>query len=121
MIIYNNGFDLNVPKKLLLIVLKHLYEIMISESRKGVFLYLDDLPLYLDYIPDLYAVDTTVHYSSRYISGVYFKLNEDMKQIHKWCSKNDTKLKSMLIGSCRTLQTVDTHIAILPFFMIILY
>ena len=86
-------------------------------------LYINDLPLCLGYsIPDLYVDDTTVHYSSRYVSEVNFKLNEDMKQIHKWCwydmiILNTAKSKSMLIGLCRKLQTVNSHIAI---FMIIL-
>ena len=43
-------------------------------------LYINDLPLYLEYsMSDLYADDTTVHCSSCLVSDINYKLNVDLK------------------------------------------
>ena len=60
---------------------------------------------------DLYADDTTIHCSSRYVSDIDLQLNEDMKLVHEWCTDNDmvinpAKSKLMLIGSWQKMQNV---------------
>ena len=45
-------------------------------------LYINDLPLYVDHsMSDLYADDTTMHFSSNSISDINIKLNEDMEKV----------------------------------------
>ena len=38
---------------------------------------------------DLYADDTTIHFSSNSISDINIKLNEDMEKVQGWCTSND--------------------------------
>ena len=58
---------------------------------------------------DLYADDTTIHFSSNSISDINIKLNEDMEKVQEWCTSNDMiintmKSKSMIMGSSRKIQ-----------------
>ena len=93
-----------------------------QESILGLLLfllYINDLPLHLENgSSDLYADDTTVHFSSKSASDINCKLNIDMLRIHEWCVKNDmvintNKSKSMLIGSNQRLANLDHTINII--------
>jgi hypothetical protein len=58
---------------------------------------------------DLYADDTTIHFSSNPISDINIKLNEDMEKIQGWRTSNDMvinamKSKSMIMGSSIKIQ-----------------
>jgi hypothetical protein len=65
----------------------------------------NDVPLHLELsMSDLYAYDTTVHYSSNLVSNITMKLNRDMQNEAQWCNDQDMVLilkkpKSMLIGT----------------------
>ena len=59
---------------------------------------------------DLYADDTTIHFSSNSISDINIKLNEDMEKVQGWCTSNDMvintmKSKSMIMGTSRNLES----------------
>ena len=74
-------------------------------------LYINDLPLHLAHsTSDLYADDTTLHYSSKSSHDVNVKLNEDMLEVKEWCANNDmviniNKSNVMLVGSEKRLQS----------------
>ena len=78
-------------------------------------LYINDLPLYVDHsMSDLYADDTTIHFSSNSISDINIKLNEDMEKVQGWCTSNDMvintmKSKSMIMGSSRKIQYLESN------------
>jgi retron-type reverse transcriptase len=58
------------------------------------FLYINDLPLYVDHsMSDLYADDTTIYFSSNSISDINIKLNEDMEKVQVGCTSNDMGYK----------------------------
>ena len=79
-------------------------------------LYINDLPLYLsNATPDLYADDTTLHYSSNCVADISVKLNEDMININEWCNNNDMVINThksnvMLVGSNRRLQCNELNL-----------
>ena len=63
---------------------------------------------------DLYADDTTIHFSSNSISDINIKLNEDMEKVQGWCTSNDMvintmKSKSMIMGSSRKIQYLESN------------
>jgi hypothetical protein len=67
---------------------------------------------------DLYADDTTIHFSSNSISDINIKLNEDMEKVQGWCTSNDMviktmKSKSMIMGSSRKIQYIESNFNIL--------
>ena len=76
-------------------------------------LYINDLPLNLSHtIPDLYADDTSIHYSSKSVMNICDKLNDDLKNLYAWCNENDmiintNKSNAMLVGSSKRLQSMQ--------------
>ena len=67
---------------------------------------------------DLYADDTTIHFSSNSISDINIKLNEEMEKVQGWCTSNDMvinamKSKSMIMGSSRKIQYLQSNFDIL--------
>ena len=89
------------------------------ESSAQNILYINDLPLYVDHsMSDLYADDTTIHFSSNSISDINTKLNEDMEKVQGRCTSNDMvintmKSKSMTTGSSRKIQYRESNFNIL--------
>jgi len=77
-------------------------------------MHINDLPLYVEHsVSDLYADDTTMHFSSNSISDINIKLNEVMENVHEWCTSNDMfintmKSKSMIMGSSRKIQYLES-------------
>ena len=73
-------------------------------------LYINDLPLYVEHgMSELYADDTTIHFSSNSIYDINIKLNEDMEKVQEWCTSNAMVIKtlksqSMIMGSSRKIQ-----------------
>ena len=78
-------------------------------------MYLNDLPHYVEHsMSDLYADDTTIHFSSNSISDINIKLNEDMENVRGWCTSNamtinTMKSKSMIMGSSRKIQYLESN------------
>ena len=76
-------------------------------------LYINDLPLNLSHsVPDLYADDTTIHYSSKSVKDICDTLNDDLINLHVWCNENDmvintNKSNAMLVGTSRRLQSMQ--------------
>ena len=53
-------------------------------------IYINDLPFSLSHSEsDLYADDTTIHYSSKTVSNICDCLNNDLRNLSKWCYEND--------------------------------
>jgi hypothetical protein len=77
-------------------------------------LYINDLPLYVDHsMSELYADDTTIHFSSNSKYDINIKLNEDIEKVQGWCTSNDMvintmKSKSMIMGSSRNIQYLES-------------
>jgi predicted HAD superfamily hydrolase len=66
---------------------------------------------------ELYADDTTIHFSSNSISDINIKLNEDMEKVQEWCTSNDMvintrKSNSMLMGSSSKIQYIESDFKI---------
>ena len=74
-------------------------------------LYINDLPLHLSHsITELYADDTTLHYSSTSSHDINVKLKEDMFEVKEWCTKNDmiiNKSNVMLVGSEKSCNPIN--------------
>ena len=81
-------------------------------------MYINNLPLDVDHsTSDLYADDTTIHFSSYSISDINIKLNEDMENVQGWCTSNDMvintmKSQSMIMGSSRKIQYLESDLNI---------
>jgi hypothetical protein len=66
---------------------------------------------------ELYADDTTIHFSSNSIYDIKIKLNEDMEKVQEWCTSNDMVIKtmksqSMILGSSRKIQYLESDLNI---------
>ena len=67
----------------------------------------NDVPLHLELsMLDLYAYDTTVHYSSNLVSNITMKLNSDMQNEAQWCNDQDMVLILKNRSPCLLVQTV---------------
>ena len=67
----------------------------------------NDVPLHLELsMSDLYAYDTTVHYSSNLVSNITMKLNSDMQNEAQWCNDQDMVLILKNRSPCLLVQTV---------------
>ena len=81
-------------------------------------LYINDLPLYVEHgMSELYADDTTIHFSSNSIYDINIKLNEDMEKVQEWCTSNAMVIKtmksqSMILGSSRKIQYLESDLNI---------
>ena len=65
-------------------------------------IHMNDLPLFLDNLIDMFADDSTLHCSARTIPELEEKLNADLVNTQTWCKQNrmavnETKTKSMLM------------------------
>ena len=79
--------------------------------------FMNDMPLYVNSDADMYADDTTINVSSRTIEDLENKLNDDLRNVHNWCSinrmaVNAEKTKVMMITPYQKLphlpkQTLD--------------
>ena len=110
--------------------MNHLHKILDMEYHKEAYLtlafslYINDLPLYVDHsMSDLYADDTTIHFSSNSISDINIKLNEDMEKVQGWCTSNDMVINTMKSKSIKWVHLERYNILslILIFFMTIFY
>ena len=78
-------------------------------------IYINDLLLHMDNsTSELYADDTTLHYSSSSVSYICNKLNDDMFKFNTWCDENDMLLNmkkshSLLVGSKRKLDAINVN------------
>ena len=74
--------------------------------------FINDLPLHVEHSnTDLYADDTTLHFTYSNIDTIHKKLQDDLDIIQLWCSNNKmkinpTKTTSMLIGSHQKLSKI---------------
>ena len=85
-----------------------------------MYLYVNDLPLYLhETISELYADDTTIHTSNESVHIINNKLQNDLVQVKNWCKNNDMTLnakkkkkkkKTMLMGSSRKLSLLHNEL-----------
>ncbi len=49
---------------------------------------MNDLPLYINSLLDMYADDSTIHVTGKTIEELESKLNIDLKNVQIWCQKN---------------------------------
>ncbi len=51
--------------------------------------FMNDLPLYIDSPLDMYADDSTIHFTGKTIEELESKLNIDFKHVQIWCQKQN--------------------------------
>ena len=83
------------------------------KSEIHFLIYINDLPLALDYSHvDMYADDTSIYYSSKSISSINNAVNKDLQSLKSWLDENKlslnvAKTQSILIGSRYKIRAVE--------------
>ncbi len=81
--------------------------------------FMNDLPLHVDWSLDMYADDSTLGASGMIIEDLEVKLNSDMAKLNKWCKDikmaiNCDKTKVMLITTYQKEAKLDnTHVSVI--------
>jgi hypothetical protein len=81
-------------------------------------LYINDIPLSIsDCNTDMYADDSTIHFSRKHISDIQTKVHEDLNRIELWCKDNNmfincSKTKCMTVGTRQKLAFQDEELSL---------